>query len=421
MRGGDGPATEATAVVIGSGAFGSSIAYHLAALGRQGVVLVDAHEIASQTSPRAAGLTKQLRADPELTRLAILSVQKITRFPEETGEPLTFFQSGSVNTARTEREEAVIRAEIAAGRELGLEIHEISADKMVLLAPFLRARDIRVISYAPSDLYLEDPGQLPRGYAHAAGRLGVTVLSNTRVTEIAIKDGRVVKLCTERGEILTPVIVDAAGAWTRLLAEQIGVRIPIVPVLHQLYITGPVPGIEVHQPICRIYDACVYMRPHQGGLLLGGYEPNPQFYDMRTLPADFQIRDLSLEIGVLRNLAALVRDQITVGREIPIREHRGGLPTMTADGLPIIGPVPGVEGFFVASGCCVGGLSLSPAVGQLLAELIHEGSTSISLERFAISRFGSEFADEERLREACRKQYSEWYAAIPQVQHPQAG
>ena len=224
MRPGDLPATEAEVVVVGSGAFGSSVAYHLVALGRQGVVLVDAHEIASQTSQRAAGLTKQIRPHPEMTRLAMLSVQKMTRFADDTGEPLTYAQSGSVNTARTERDEAVIRAEITVGRVLGLETHEISADEMSLLAPFLRPRGIRIISYTPSDLYIEDPGQLPRGDARAAGRLGATVLPHTRVTGIGITNGRVVKLSTDRGEIRTPVVVDAAGAWTRLLGEEIGIR-----------------------------------------------------------------------------------------------------------------------------------------------------------------------------------------------------
>jgi len=88
---------------------------------------------------------------------------------------------------------------------------------------------------------------------------------------------------------------------------------------------------------------------------------------------------------------------------------------MTADGLPIIGGVPGVEGVFVACGCCVGGLSISPAVGQALAELIHTGASSLPLAPFAMSRFGPEVGAEEPLREACRQQYAEVYAALPQV------
>ena len=110
---------EAQVVIIGSGAFGSSVAYHLAALGHRDVALVDAHEIASQTSPRAAGLARQVRFDPDMSRLAIRSVEKIIRFTAETGQPLTYVQSGSVNMARTESTEPIVHAEIAAGRALG--------------------------------------------------------------------------------------------------------------------------------------------------------------------------------------------------------------------------------------------------------------------------------------------------------------
>src|SRR3954471_8054637 len=115
----------AEVVVIGSGAFGASIAFHLAAMGQRDVVLIDKFEIASQTSPRAAGLTKQVRQTAELTRLAKHSVSKIVRFAEETGEQIEFFQSGSVNIARTEQDMPQIAEEIAEGKAQGLDIHRI--------------------------------------------------------------------------------------------------------------------------------------------------------------------------------------------------------------------------------------------------------------------------------------------------------
>lgn len=404
---------EAGVVVIGSGAFGASTAYHLTALGQEGVVVVDAHEVASQTSPRAAGLTKQVRPDPDMSHMAILSVQKILRFTEETGQPLTYVQPGSVNIARGEKDEVVIRAEIAAGQALGLETSELSFDEMSLLTPLIRPRDIRLIAYTPTDLYLEEPGQLPLGYARAAEEQGAVLLPNTRVTGIGIEDGHVVGVTTSQGEIRTPIVVDAAGAWARLLAEQAGISVPIVPVRHQLYITQRIPGVDASHAICRIYDACVYMRPHQGGVLMGGYERDPQFYDMSTASPDFQIGDLPLDMSVLERLAQSVSDQVLIDKSIGVREHRGGLPTMTADGRPIVGPVPGIEGFFVASGCCVGGLSISPAVGATLAELILTGQPSLPVDAYAISRFGAAVESEDALRAACAQQYTDWYARVP--------
>ena len=345
--------------------------------------------------------------------MAILSVQKILRFTEETGQPLTFVQPGSVNIARGEKDEAVIRAEIAAGQALGLETSELSFDEMSLLAPLIRPRDIRLIAYTPTDLYLEEPGQLPLGYARAAEEQGAVLLPHTRVTGIGIEDGHVVNVTTSQGEIRTAIVVDAAGAWARLVAEQAGIPVPIVPVRHQFFITQRIPGVDATHAICRIYDACVYMRPHQGGLLMGGYERDPQFYDMSTASPDFQIGDLPLDMSVLERLAQLVSDQVLVDKSIGVREHRGGLPTMTADGRPIVGPVPGIEGFFVACGCCVGGLSISPAVGATLAELMLTGQPSLPLDAYAITRFGAAVESEDALRAACAHQYTDWYARVP--------
>ena len=407
----------AQVVIIGSGAFGSSVAYHLAALGHRDVALVDAHEIASQTSPRAAGLARQVRFDPDMSRLAIRSVEKIIRFTAETGQPLTYVQSGSVNMARTESTEPIVHAEIAAGRELGLGTRRLSIAEMAARAPLIRPQGIRLAAYTPTDIYLEQPGQLPLGYARAAQQRGVTLLSHTRVTGIGIEGGRVTKVVAEGGEIRTPVVVDAAGAWARLVAERIGLRVPIVPVRHQLYITGRIPGVEAGHAICRLYDAAVYLRPHDGGLLLGVFERDPELYDMHRFAPDFQIGDLSLDFSVLDRMTQSIRSQLAVDVDVPLREHRGGLPTMTPDGRPILGPVPGVEGFYVATGCCVGGLSISPAVGELVAESVHAARPSPSLDAFAITRFARGFDQEEALRDACRRQYADFYALIPEGEH----
>jgi glycine/D-amino acid oxidase-like deaminating enzyme len=258
--------------------------------------------------------------------------------------------------------------------------------------------------HTPSDLYL-DPVQIPLGYARAAERRGAALLPETEVTGVAIQNGEVTGVTTNRGEIRAPVVVDAAGAWARLIGERAGVRIPVVPVRHQLMITEPIAGVDNSQPICRVIDANVYVRPDRGGLMLGGYEPDPHAYDMRGVPPGFQIKDLPLDLTVLRSLAERVRDVFPALMDAPVREHRGGLPTMTADGKHIVGAVPGVRGLYVATGCCVGGLSISPAVGQMLAELIVHGESSIPLDGLRIDRFGPEVASDVTLRAAAVKTY----------------
>jgi glycine/D-amino acid oxidase-like deaminating enzyme len=401
---------DAEAVVVGAGALGASIAFHLAKAGRRPIALIDKHELASQTSPRAAGLTAQVRTTDLMTRLAMMAVRKIERFEADTGEPLVYHQSGSMKIARTPEHRERLEREVARGRRLGLGIDLVSPAEARRLMPFLDPAGAQGITYTPSDLYLE-PVQIPLGYARAAGRLGATMMPNTAVTGIITKDGGVTGVITDQGEIRTPVVVDAAGAWTRLVAQMADGRIPVVPTRHQLLITEPIDGVSTTQPIVRVIDSNVYIRPEKGGLMLGGYEPDPVQYDTAALPARFQMKDLALDLGVLRRLAGTVVAQFPILREFKVREHRGGLPTMTADGRHIVGPVPGIRGFFVASGCCVGGLSISPAVGEVLAAWILTGTPPMDLSLLAPERFGTEYHLEEKLRAECRWQYAHQYSA----------
>lgn len=400
---------EAEAVVVGAGALGASVAFHLARAGWRNVVLVDRHDLASQTSPRAAGLSARLRSSALMTAIAVRGVEKIERFARETGEPMVYHRSGSLKIARTPAHEAQLRDEVALGRTLGVEVDFVSPAEARRLMPFLEDAGVRAITYSPGDVYLE-PGQVPRGYARAAERLGATLMPRTAVTGVAVEDGVVRGVETDGGAIRTPVVVDAAGGWARSVAALAGLRVPMVPTRHQLFITEPIAGVADGQPITRVVDANVYVRPCDGGLMLGGYEPDPLQYDGRDLP-DGGIDAVPLDLGVLRRLAASVAEQFPVFRDAPVRELRGGLPTMTPDDEHVVGPVPGARGFYVAGGCNVGGLSTAPAIGELLAAWITDGAPPIDLSPLSPARFRSGEPDEAELRAACRHHYARHYWA----------
>jgi 4-methylaminobutanoate oxidase (formaldehyde-forming) len=399
---------QADAVVVGAGAFGASIAFHLAKRGSR-VALLERHAVVSQTSPRAAGLSQQIRGDPVMTQLAMRSVSKIEHFADETGEPLTFHQPGSLKLARTEPFAAQIADEIARGQRAGLRIESVTAAEAQRLAPHLHAESALAIWYNATDLYLE-PGDLPRAYVRAAEKMGAAIYPHTAVTAIGTRDGAIERVVTEQGEIATPVVVDAAGAWAGVVGDMTGIRVPLVPTRHQLYITTPIEGVKASHPIVRVLDVNVYVRPERGGLLLGGYEPEPLQVDVRTLPPGFQIQDLALDFEPLRKLTHEVRAEFPALQSAEIAEFRGGLPTMTADGVHIVDRVPGVDGFFVAGGCNVGGLSISPAIGEVLADWVIDGAAPLDLSPLRISRFGAEVASDERLRELCYWRYAHQYS-----------
>jgi glycine/D-amino acid oxidase-like deaminating enzyme len=216
-------------------------------------------------------------------------------------------------------------------------------------------------------------------------------------------------VATPRGDISAPVVVDAAGAWTARVAAAAGIALPLVPVRHQLFITEPIPGVEPLQPVVRLLEASVYVRHEQGGLLFGGYEDRPRVIDAAAWPPDFDIAQLDLDLGVLRALVDEVIEHFPVLATARVALHRGGAPTMTPDGRPILGRVPGLDGFYVASGCCVGGLSLSPAAGRALADLIVDGKSDPDLAPLSVERFRGRWQGAAELEAACVGQYARKY------------
>ena len=397
----------ADVVVVGSGAFGASAAYHLARRGLR-VAVLERAALASQTSPRAAGLTSQVRATPALTKLAQRAVVKLATFSDETGEPLRFTQSGALKIARNDRDAEQLAREVRRAAAVGVPVDFITTDEARRRLPILEARGIVAVTWSPTDCNVE-PSELPIGYCRAAEKLGAVLLPHTPATGFELGAQGIEGVRTPGGTIATRTVVDAAGAWARLVATELGARLPVVPTRHQLLITAPIPGVTPAFPIARVIDANVYVRHERGGLMLGGYEADP--LQPERLPDD--ITELPLDIEVLRRLARSVSEQFPIFQDPALRiaEHRGGLPTLTTDDRYLMGPVPGVAGAWVMSGCCVGGLSASPALGESMAEWIVDGAPALDLSDISTARVAGQIIDETTLRERCRHAYATHYRA----------
>jgi len=229
------------------------------------------------------------------------------------------------------------------------------------------------------------------------------------VVAVQVERNRVTGVATDRGPIAAPVVDDAAGAWSALIGRMTDLRIAVVPTRHQLFVTEPVPGFTAAHPIVRFMDVMVYPRPCDGGVMLGGYEPAPPMQAPLALDADFSVENLRLDLAALEDLARKGTDVMPLFAQTPVRLHRGGLPTMTADGNPLVGPLPGLTGFYRLSGCCVGGLAKSPALGRTPAHWILHGAPNEDLAAAAPDRFRERFSDARELVEACRWQYANHY------------
>ena len=246
----------------------------------------------------------------------------------------------------------------------------------------------RVALWCPEDVYIEEPISLVRAYLDACRLHGVTVLEDEPAAGISVTDGRVAGIETAERSIAARAVVDAAGGWVRQVAEMAGARVPVAPVRHQLLITAPMAEVEPADPIARVVDAAVYLRPARGGLMVGGFEAEPMPVDPREQRDSFRTDDVPLDLGVLRGDGGTGRGGDPGCGSAPVAEHRGGLFTMAPDGRFIAGPVAEVPGLWVASGCNGSGFSSSPAIGEALTVWMTSGAAPPGMTALAPGRFG---------------------------------
>ncbi len=393
--------------VIGAGTLGLSAALHCALRGRS-VAVVDRAAAGSQASGRAAGLFKSVQADEPRTWLARRSIEKVARFGEWAGVPLEIQATGSLLVARTPGHQAFLRAELAQSRRWGVELREATAAELAERACYYQPSGGEMAVWCPEDVYIAEPADLIQAYMSACELHGVQILESEAAVDVLVPGGRVTGLETAVRRIEAGAVVDAAGAWARQVGELAGARVAVAPVRHQLFITEPSSEIRGTDPIVRVIDAATYLRPARGGLMFGVFEADPLPIDPRHQPPSFGTDDVPLDLEALHKLAGQVSAEVPLAGHAPVADHRGGLFTMSPDGRFLIGPVPDVPGLWVASGCNGSGFSSSPAIGEVLATWIIDGSPPAGgLAAFSPARFGP--LTDQALIEKGTWQYAHYY------------
>ncbi|MDA0839480.1 MAG: FAD-binding oxidoreductase [Planctomycetota bacterium] len=403
--------TEAKVVVIGGGVLGTSAAFQLADDGNEGVVLLDRGPIASGTTPFAAGQTGYLTNNKAWLPFTAWSLEYFENFEERTGYPIDFRQTGSLRLALTEKYLPDLEARIEAGREYGEEFEMISPEEATKLAPGLDASKAKGILLVPRDGHV-DPKSVAVAFAAAAKDRGVSIHTNTAVQDVVLVDGKVKAVKTDKGTIQTDWVVLAAGAWNRQFARKIGVDLMTVPVRHQAFVTAPLPNVSHEQPIVRITEPQIYVRHEAGGLLVGGYGYRPLSFDMDDFPDDFEIPALASDKIYIDQLHRAATEFFPALKDAVIIQERRGLPTIAPDAKLVVSEIPNAEGLIVASGCMVGGISKSPGVGRVIADIVGGKKSSLPAETLRADRFGEEYADDTRLRSKCEQVYSTLYLDV---------
>ncbi len=373
--------------VIGAGALGLSTALHCALSGRS-VAVLERLTAGSQASGRAAGLFKSVQADELRTRLARRSIARAASFADWAGVPLAVASPGSFLIARTAQHRELLARELAQSRHWGADVREATPAQLADGLRYYKAVGDDFALWCPEDVYIAEPASLIEALLAACLRHGAVVTEHEPVIGIPVTSGRVAGVETEHGSITARVVVDAAGGWIRQVAALAGADVPVATVRHQLLITGPTAQVDPADPIARVVDAAVYLRPARGGLMVGGFEPEPLPVDPRHQDASFSTDDVPLDLGVLRRLADQVTTEVPAAASTEIAVHRGGLFTMSPDGRFVTGPVPDLPGLWVASGCNGSGFSSSLGIGEALASWITTGAAPPGMTALSPARFG---------------------------------
>ncbi len=379
---------QARVVIIGGGITGCSIAYHLTAMGWKDVVVLDKGELTSGATFHAAGLVGQLRASVNITKMLKYSIELYSRLEEETGQHTGWSEVGGLRIASSKDRMEELRRSAAMAKTFGLPMELISPKEACDLFPVMEKKGIVGAAFLPTDGQI-DPSGVTYALAKGARDRGAEIYTETRVTGITLKNGAVYEVSTEKGNIKTEIVVNAAGIWAPEIGKMVGVPIPIIPMEHQYIITKPIEGVRKGMTTMRDPDNLVYFREEVGGLIMGGYEHNPIPWAFDGIPRDFTKTLLKSNYEHFEPLSLLAMKRVPAIGNAEIITLLNGPEAFTSDGDFVMGEAAEVKNFFVAAGFCAHGIAAGGGVGKMIAEWIIEGEPSLDLWRLDIRRLGA--------------------------------
>ena len=402
----------ANIIIIGGGVIGTSIAFHLAEAGHQDILLLERGPLACGTTPNAAGQTGYLTSHKSALPFSLYCSEFFERFGERTGHPIDFRKNGSLRVALTEQYMRNLQGYLDAAADIGEErVKLVSKADAKEMAPLLELQDEPAgILYNGGDGFV-DPKSVAIGFAAGARGRGVEMRTRTPVTKIISEGERVIGVETASDTIAANWVIVAAGAWTRQLVQQVGINIPSVPIQHQAYVTAPIGELSIQQPIVRVIEPQIYLRPEQGGMLVGGYGYRPNSFDMSNFAPDFEIAALPADAISYAELSTTAERFFPILRDLPIIQERRGLPTVTPDGGLILSGLEEAQGLVVATGCQVSGVAYAPSIGKVTADLVSGIPSELTPEReFEAGRFDDIYTHSEaKLRARVEHIYATMY------------
>ncbi len=390
--------------MVGGGITGASVAYHLAKAGWRDTMLLEKDQLTSGSTCHAAGLVTQFNPSPTMMRFRSYSIELY----RELG---VFETVGSLRFASSPESLKELQRGVSRARGIGLDVELLSAAEAQRLMPAITLRSLHGAVWVPTDGHL-DPHTATHSLAAAARSLGATVLTERRVTGIELSDqGAVSAVQTDAGRIETDVLVIAGGIWAPQVAAMAGVALVSTPVDHQHAALLAVAGHELphDMPCFRDPDNLVYGKSEAGGMVLGGYEADPAARWIDGVPWSHAGTSLPPDQARFEPLLAGASRRFPFLGEAGIVKLVCHPDAMTPDSNPLVGPVPGVPGLYIAAGLSLNGFGGAGGIGRSLARLITGGESDLDLYAYRPWRFGPVHQDHVYAAELAREAYKYYY------------
>ncbi len=397
----------AKAVVIGGGIIGCSTAYHLGKLGWTDTVLLERKKLTSGTTFHAAGLVGQLRTSANITQLLGYSVDLYKRLEAETGLGTGWKMNGGLRLACNEERWTEVKRQATTAQSFGLDMQLLTPQEAFDLWPLMTIDDLIGAAYLPTDGQA-NPSDITQALARGARMAGVSIFEDTEVIDLEIDKGRIRAVITEHGRIECERVVVCAGQWTRAFAARFGVNVPLVSVEHQYIITESF-GVPSNLPTLRDPDRLTYYKEEVGGIVMGGYEPNPIAWAKSGIPEGFHYTLLDSNYDHFEQIMEQALGRVPALENVGVKQLLNGPESFTPDGNFILGEAPELKNFFVGAGFNAFGIASAGGAGMALAEWVSKGEPPYDLWPVDIRRFGRPHFDTDWVRTRTLEAYGKHY------------
>jgi len=395
-------------VVIGGGIIGCSTAYHLAKDHKADVVLLEQNKLTSGSTWHAAGLVGQLRSSASITQVLKYSVDLYKRLDAETGLATGWKMTGCLRLATNADRWTEYKRLATTAQSFGMEMELISPADVKRMWPLMDVSDLVGASWLPTDGQAS-PSDIAQSLAKGARMNGAKIVEGARATGFDIKDGRIIAVRTNLGTIACETVINCGGQWARQIGAMAGVSVPLQAVKHQYVITEKVDGLSTDVATLRDPDRRTYFKEEVGGLVFGGYEPDPVAWTQGDIPDSFEFQLFADDWDHFEQHMGQALARVPALEKTGIKKMINGPESFTPDGNFILGQAPEAKNFYIGAGFNAFGIASGGGAGWVLAEWAARGEAPMDLWVVDIRRFSDLHADRQWTSDRTLEAYGKHY------------